>query len=637
MSAHKFIEGLQMIRGPAISLTAAYSYYLSTSSPAVFDKVIATPNESILAISTSTSITGFYLRFEIHIDSESDELSGARHLLKWLANTPTRSSITIHVLMKQLTRLIQSPALKPSTAIDDLLSVNRDFASPWVSQQFPLFRPGLEHLHDLTLCITNGSTKDLLALVRTLGDGYIPGLRKLTLALPQVAFSRAVESVTTLSVLARLIGRSQFAGLETMTFTLIVTDSEQSGDGATPTAIAAAQAVFDALARVRADFIISATVIVSLANCIHPFVPLWIRAVPFENPHTTTPTRSSSRLPPEIWNMIIRCLNPYLDRTTLEQCALVSYGWLAASRRALQRPWNFTIKEAYLLFNRAVPGATLPSTSFLRLPELSVKADSIGENYSPSWNTLLACMTDRVPTLRTFRIEGLTFDSRIQAQHAAACLSAFTHLTKLELSDSRFPSFTLLRLLRAAALSKLLPFVYRFYFAHPSHTDLSALSSFRHAEYVELKIPAATTETLLAIATGIAQADSVHLHTIRLWLPVAVLTNASAAAIAKLAVLTSGAAFARAERAYFYLDMMGNPESGENAVVRSKAVAALGTRVAEIVARAWPPSSRRVDVEIYLERGEGNYLWKGVSRADLQESAETTEAARGDVGTSESP
>ncbi|KAH9914402.1 uncharacterized protein BXZ73DRAFT_106648 [Epithele typhae] len=457
----------------------------------------------------------------------------------------------------------------------------------------------------------------------------------------------------------------------------------EESDGATPTAITAAQRVLDALERVRADFIIRATVMVSLANNIHPFVPLWSRAVPFEDPHANTPTQSSPRLPPEIWDMIIRCLSPYLDATTLLHCVLVSHGWLPASRDVLRQSTCQTlkIKEANVLFASDAP--TSPPASSLRLKVLSVAVDSEGESRSSSWNTLLACMAKRVPTLRIFHMSGLAFDSRIQAQHAAACLSAFTHLTTLELSDSKFPSFTLFRrtlaalprlsslttkdvsfpiypvdttailrpssrpllqhlkiqgaesdcghillhylastpsctslrtfdfhlfdpptsspfalVLRTAALSKLLPFVKNLYFGHPSHADpsflSSLLSSLRNMEDVSLDFPAATTETLLAIADGIVRANSTHLCRIGLSLPLVALTSASGADIAKLAALTSGAAFECVERAYFYL-RTENPESEEDVVMEPEAADALGTHVAEIVASAWPPSSRQAD------------------------------------------
>ncbi|KAH9910701.1 uncharacterized protein BXZ73DRAFT_83258 [Epithele typhae] len=643
----------------------------------------ASPHESILAVSTSTSVTTlclicctlpsfsplrrtittiptlytFHVRglrfavssadteygypeastalqnFEIHIDSESDELGFARRLLKWLAATPTRSSITIRVLMKQLRwPICLPPRLIRSSAIDDLLRVSG--AIPGRHFSWKTFDSGLQHLQDLTLCLTNGDVEDLLALVRTLGDGYIPELRKLTLALPQVALSRAIESLTTLAELARLIGRSRYAGLETMTFALIVEDCEES-NGATPTAIVAAQHVFDALARVRADFIIRATVMVSLANNIHPFVPLWSRAVPFEDPHANAPTRSFPCVPLEISDMIIRCLSPYLDATTLLHCALVSNSWFPASRHALQSargPLEFTIKEAYSFFTRVAP--TSSSTSLLRTSEISVEADSNGENHSSSWNTVLARMARCVPNLRTLHMEGLAFDSRIQAQHAAACLSAFTHLTTLELQDSKFPSFTLFRLLRTAALSKLLPFVGSFYFVHHTHTDPSFLSSLRIAHYVDLNFPAATTETLLAIADGIVRANSTHLYFIQLSLPLVVLTSASAADIATLAGLTSGAAFARVELAYFTF-RMENPVSEEDAVLEPKAAAALGTHVAEIVGSAWPPGSRQADVQILIcSARKSEHVWKGISRA---EPAKTTEPARGGMSTSDSP
>ncbi|KAH9914401.1 uncharacterized protein BXZ73DRAFT_106646 [Epithele typhae] len=139
--------------------------------------------------------------------------------------TSTRNSIAIHVFMKQLTRINCDGPVKVMTAIDKLLRATSELLIEiydWDDSEFPSSRPGLDHLQDLTLCLTNGSPKDLLTLVRTLGHGHIPELRKLTLALPQVALSRAVESLTTLAELARLIGRSRFAGLETITFTLIV-------------------------------------------------------------------------------------------------------------------------------------------------------------------------------------------------------------------------------------------------------------------------------------------------------------------------------------------------------------------------------------------------------------------------------
>ncbi|KAH9940199.1 uncharacterized protein BXZ73DRAFT_99195 [Epithele typhae] len=161
------------------------------------------------------------------------------------------------------------------------------------------------------------------------------------------------------------------------------------------------------------------------------------------------PTRPPPRVPPEISDNILRCLNPspYKDRKTLLHCMLVSHNWLPASRYVLcSDPYIPSLEQAHLFLTRVVQVAPL-STAPLRRLSIDV-LDTKG--HSPSLGAVLASLAIHAPNLEDLKLHHITSETSTIPPRSLLSISNLTKLVRLELCQCTFRSFSILRRTLAA-------------------------------------------------------------------------------------------------------------------------------------------------------------------------------------------